>query len=413
MRKPVLLAPAGDLEKLKIAIIYGADAVYLAGKNFGLRAFAGNFTRDEMAEGIKFAHDRGARVFITVNIIPHNDDLVTLPEYLQELQELGADGIIAADPAIITIARKVTPGLPIHLSTQANTTNYVSAGFWAEQGVERIVLARELSLTEITEIRKQVQVELEVFIHGAMCISYSGRCLLSNYMTGRNANQGECAQPCRWKYALVEEKRPGQYFAIEEDNRGSYVFNSHDLCMIEHLPELIKSGVHSFKIEGRMKSVHYVATIVRVYRQAIDTFFSDPANYQVKEEWLTEISKVSHRAYTTGFYLGKPSAEGQTYGSSNYLRDFDFIALVRDYDHKTGIATIEQRNKFELGDRVEITGPETGTFEQIISALWNDDGEKIDSAPHPQQVVRIKVDKQVRPYYLIRRERPPIEEDDL
>lgn len=412
MRKPELLAPAGDLEKLKIAVTYGADAVYLAGKQFGLRAFAGNFTKEEMAEGIKFAHEQGAKVYITANIIPHNDDLVTLPDYLEELQEMGADAIIAADPGVISIARKATPNLSVHLSTQANTTNWVSAGFWAELGVSRVVLARELSLTEINEIRKQVAMELEVFVHGAMCISYSGRCLLSSFMTGRHANLGQCAQPCRWKYALVEEKRPGQFFPIEEDERGSYIFNSHDLCMIEHIPELINSGVDCLKIEGRMKSVHYVATIVRAYRQAIDAYMAKPGQYTVNPEWLEEISKVSHRAYTTGFYFGRPAAEGQTYGSSSYLRDYDFVALVRNYDSATGIATVEQRNKFALGDLVEITGPNTGTFEQVISALWNEEGEKTDSAPHPQQVLRIKVAQPVHPFDLIRREKTVGEEED-
>lgn len=405
MLKPELLAPAGDLEKLKIAILYGADAVYLAGKSFGLRAYAGNFTREEMADGIKYAHSMGAKVYITVNIIPHNDDLVTLPDYLQEIQELGADAIIAADPAIISIARKVVPELAIHLSTQANTTNWVSVKFWGELGVKRIVLARELSMLEIREISQQVDVELESFVHGAMCISYSGRCLLSSYMTGRSANLGECAQPCRWKYALVEEKRPGQYFPIEEDERGSYVFNSHDLCMIEHIPELINSGLHSFKIEGRMKSVHYVATIVRVYRQAIDAYWTNPDKYSLRAEWLEEISKVSHRAYTTGFYFGKPSSEGQTYGSSSYLRDYDFIGLVRDYDPVAQIATVEQRNKFALGDLVEITGPYTESFEQVISAMWDDAGEKVETAPHPQQVIKIKMVQRVKPYDLIRRGR--------
>lgn len=410
MRKPELLAPAGDLEKLKIAITYGADAVYLAGKQFGLRAFAGNFTREEMAEGIKFAHEHGAKVYITANIIPHNDDLVTLPDYLEELQEIGSDGIIVADPGVISIARKITPNLELHLSTQANTTNWVSANFWAEMGVSRVVLAREMSLTEIKEIRKQVAMELEVFVHGAMCISYSGRCLLSSFMTGRHANLGQCAQPCRWKYALVEEKRPGQYFPIEEDERGSYIFNSHDLCMIEHIPELVQSGVDCFKIEGRMKSVNYVATIVRAYRQAIDAYFAKPDNYIVQPEWLEEISKVSHRAYTTGFYFGRPAAEGQTYGNSSYLRDYDFVALVRDYDHSTGIATVEQRNKFSLGDTVEITGPKTGTFEQLISALWTEEGEKTESAPHPQQILKIKVAHPVQPFDLIRREKTAGEE---
>lgn len=411
MRKPELLAPAGDLEKLKIAVTYGADAVYLAGKQFGLRAYAGNFSKEEMAEGIKFAHEKGAKVYITTNIIPHNDDLVTFPDYLEELQLLGADAILAADPGVISIARKVAPELEVHLSTQANTTNWVSADFWAKMGVSRVVLARELSLTEIKEIRKQTGLEIEVFVHGAMCISYSGRCLLSSFMTGRHANLGQCAQPCRWKYALVEEKRPGQYFPIEEDERGSYIFNSHDLCMIEHIPELINSGVDSLKIEGRMKSVHYVATIVRAYRRAIDAYLAKPEQYKVNPQWLEEISKVSHRSYTTGFYFGRPAAEGQTYGSSSYLRDYDFVALVKDYDPKTSIATVEQRNKFSLGDLVEITGPKTETFEQIISAMWTEEGEKTESAPHPQQILKIKVAQPVHPFDLIRREKTAVEEE--
>ncbi|MDA8236208.1 MAG: U32 family peptidase [Clostridia bacterium] len=405
MNKPELLAPAGDLEKLQAAVLYGADAVYLGGKNFGLRAAAGNFTPEEMVRGVEFAHSRGRKIYVTVNIFAHNSDLVELPGYLQELAGLGVDAVIVADPGVVAVARETVPELPVHLSTQANTTNWASARFWAAQGVERIVLARELSMEEIKEVRAKVDVELECFVHGAMCISYSGRCLLSNYMTGRDANRGECAQACRWRYNLVEEKRPGQYFPIEEDERGSYIFNSQDMSMIEYIPQLCEAGISSFKIEGRMKSVHYVATIVKVYRQAIDAYLADPAGYAFNPKWKSEIAKVSHRDYITGFYFPEKAGQREDYTTTNYQRSYDFVGIVREYDPETGAALVEQRLKFAVGDELELAGPKGDEFDQVVDAMWNEAGEPMEAAPHPLQLVRFKVGQPVEPFTLVRRMR--------
>ncbi|HEX3033063.1 MAG TPA: U32 family peptidase, partial [Bacillota bacterium] len=385
MRLPELLAPAGDLEKLKVAVAYGADAVYLGGREFGLRAFAGNFSLEEIKEGVAYAHGKGARVYVTLNIFPHNQDLVGLPEYVKSLEAIGVDAVIVSDPGVFAIVRQTSPQLPIHLSTQANTTNWAAAQFWLDQGVERIILARELSLTEIREIKDRTAGELEVFAHGAMCISYSGRCLLSNYMAGRDSNRGQCAQACRWSYGLVEEKRPGQYFPIEEDDRGTYVFNSQDLCLIEHLPQLLATGVSSLKIEGRMKSVHYVATVIRVYRAALDAYGRDQAGYEFNPEWLEDIAKVSHREYTTGFFLDKAEEKKENYLSSAYVRNCDFIGLFRSYDPVTGIALVEQRNRFSRGEQVEIVGPGGHCFTQTLGELKDAEGQPIEVAPHPQQ----------------------------
>lgn len=405
MNKPELLAPAGDLEKLQAAVLYGADAVYLGGKSFGLRAAAGNFTPEEMAQGVEFAHERGRKVYVTVNIFAHNRDLLELPGYLKELVDMKVDAIIVADPGVVAVARETMPELPVHLSTQANTTNWASVRFWAAQGVERIVLARELSMEEIKEVRARVDVELECFVHGAMCISYSGRCLLSNYMTGRDANRGECAQACRWRYNLVEETRPGQYFPIQEDERGSYIFNSQDMSMIEYIPELCQAGISSFKIEGRMKSVHYVATIVKVYRQAIDAYQADPARYSFDPKWKSEIAKVSHRDYITGFYFPEMAGQREDYTTTNYQRSYDFVGIVREYDPATEVATVEQRLKFTVGDEVEFAGPQGDGFHQVVEAMVNEAGESIEAAPHPLQLVRLKVNQLVEPFTLMRRMR--------
>ncbi|SDY46693.1 putative protease [Proteiniborus ethanoligenes] len=407
MRKLELLAPAGDLEKLKMAIIYGADAVYLGGEAFGLRASAKNFSIEQLKEGLAFAHARGKKVYVTLNIIPHNEDLEGLPEYVKTLEEIGVDAVIISDPGVISVVKEVTPNMEIHLSTQANTTNYLSANFWHKQGVKRIVLARELSIDEIKEIieKSSEELEIEAFIHGAMCISYSGRCLLSNYMANRDANRGECAQSCRWKYHLVEEKRPNEYYPIYEDEKGTYIFNSKDLCMIEHMPELIDAGVKSFKIEGRMKSPYYVATIVRSYRMAIDAYLADKANYSYDEKWLEEIKKASHRDHTTGFYFSKPSGDEQLYTSSSYIRDYDFVGLVLDYDKDTGVATVEQRNRIFVGDEVEVFGPNKDYFNQIVEKMWNSEDSEIDVAPHAQQIIKIKMDKPVEAWDIIRKPR--------
>ena len=407
LQKPELLAPAGDLEKLKMAIIYGADAVYLGGEQFGLRKASKNFTIDEIKEGIEFAHSRRKKIYITMNIVPHNEDLEGLEDYSTELYELNVDGVIVSDPGVFSVINRTVPNLPIHLSTQASVTNYETIMFWYNLGISRIVLARELSFKEIKEITSKVpkDLEIETFVHGAMCISYSGRCLLSNYMIGRDANMGDCAHACRWKYNLVEEKRPGEYFPIFEDEEGTFIFNSKDLAMIEYIPELINSGIKSFKIEGRVKSSYYVATVIRSYRMAIDEYFKDPKNYNFNEKWVNEIKKASHRDFTTGFYFNKPTEEDQVYTSSSYIRKYDYAGLVLDYDEANKIATIEQRNRMFVGDKIEIFGPNKDYFTQTIETMWDEEGKEIEVAPHPQQIIKMKMDKLVESWDIIRKVR--------
>jgi U32 family peptidase len=407
MRKIELLAPAGNMEKLRMAIIYGADAVYIGGEKFGLRASAGNFNIEEIKEAVHFVHEQCKKLYVTVNIIPHNEDFIGLSEYLKDIEDAGVDAIIFSDPGVYLVAKESVPNMELHLSTQANNTNYRSAEFWHKQGVKRIVLARELSFEEIKETveKSPKDLEFETFVHGAMCMSYSGRCLLSNYMVGRDANKGECAHPCRYKYYLVEERRPGQYMPIEEDERGAYIFNSKDLCMIEYIPELVDAGITSFKIEGRMKSAYYVASVVRAYRMAIDSYLADPLKYVFKQEWLEEFSKASHREFSTGFYNNKPDSSGQVYDSSAYVRDYAFTGLVLEYNEETGIATIEQRNKMVLGDEIEVIGPKRDMFAQKLEKMWNADGEEIESAPHPQMIIKIKMAKPVAKFDILRRER--------
>ncbi len=404
MMKPELLAPAGNMEKMKMALLYGADAVYLGGKAFGLRAFGGNFSQEELAEAVKFAHNLGKKVYVTVNIFPHNSDIAKLPEYLAFLDSIRVDAILVADLGIFTMAKEYAPHVELHISTQANNTNWAAVNAWADLGASRVVLAREMSLAEIHEIREKCSVELEMFVHGAMCISYSGRCLMSNYMAGRDANRGSCAQPCRWNYALVEEKRPGQYFPVMEDERGTYIFNSKDMCLLPYLPDVIQSGVNSLKIEGRMKSVHYAASVVKAYREAIDSYFESPEKFQIKQEWLEELDKVSHRAYTTGFYYGRPTEKDQIYGSSSYTQTSDFVGLVLDYDAATGFATVEQRNNMKKGQEIEIFQPKLPGYRQILGEMYNDLGEAIDVAPHPQQIVKIRMEQPVEPYAILRRD---------
>ena len=404
MKKPELLAPAGNMEKLKMALLYGADAVYLGGKAFGLRAFGGNFTNEELQEAVDFAHKLGKKIYVTVNIFPHNSDIAKLPAYLTFLNEIKVDAILVADLGIFTLAKEYAPDVELHISTQANNTNWAAVNAWAELGASRVVLAREMSLEEIKEIREKCSVELEMFVHGAMCISYSGRCLMSNYLTGRDANRGSCAQPCRWNYALVEEKRPGQYFPVLEDERGTYIFNSKDMCLLPYLPDVIASGVDSLKIEGRMKSVHYAASVVKAYREAIDSYFAAPEQFEVKKEWVEELDKVSHRAYTTGFYYGRPTEKDQIYGTSSYTQTSDFVGLVLDYDEKTGFATVEQRNNMKVGQEIEIFQPHLAGYRQILQEMYNDEGEAIQVAPHPQQIVKIRMDKPVESYGILRRD---------
>lgn len=403
MKKPELLAPAGNLEKLKMALTYGADAVFLGGKSFGLRAFGGNFSEAELKEGVEFAHQLGKKVYVTVNIYPHNSDLERLPDYLRYLYAIGADAILVADLGVFAMAREVVPALAVHISTQANSTNWMAVNAWKAMGASRVVLARELSLREIEEIRDKCDVELEMFVHGAMCISYSGRCLMSNYFTGRDANRGGCAQSCRWKYSLVEEKRPGEYFPIMEDERGTYLFNSKDMCLLPHLDKVIASGVDSLKIEGRMKSVHYAASVVKAYRQAIDAYAEDPENFTVKEEWLEELQKVSHRAYTTGFYFRKTTEEDQIYGTSSYTQTRDFIGLVLAYDPETRYATVEQRNNMKVGQEIEIFQPKGKTFLQRIETMLDAEHSPIEIAPHAQQIIKIKMKEPAEPYAMLRR----------
>lgn len=404
VKKPELLAPAGNMEKLKMALLYGADAVYLGGKQFGLRAFGGNFSNEELKEAVEFAHNLNKKVYVTVNIFPHNSDIEMLPEYLAFLNTTGADALLVADIGLFMLAKKYAPDIELHISTQANNTNWATVEAWHNMGASRVVLARELSKDEISVIRQKCSVELEMFVHGAMCISYSGRCLLSNYMTGRDSNRGSCAQPCRWKYSLVEEKRPGQYFPIEEDERGTFIFNSKDLCLLPYLPDVIESGVDSLKIEGRMKSVHYAASVVKAYRMAIDSYFENPEAFAVKEEWLEELEKVSHRSYTTGFYYGKPTEKDQIYTSSSYIQTSDFVGLVLDYDEATGFATVEQRNNMKLGQEIEVFQPQLSGYRQLLGEMYNDEGEAIEVAPHPQQIVKIRMEAPVEPYAILRRD---------
>ncbi|MCR4434611.1 MAG: U32 family peptidase [Clostridiales bacterium] len=405
MNKVELLAPAGSLEKLKMAVIYGADAVYIGGEEYSLRAYADNFDRQDMREGIKFAHLHGKKVYVTLNIIPHNEDLKAMPAYVKEIEELGADAVILSDPGVYSLVKENAAGMEIHLSTQANNTNWKSAEFWYRHGIKRVILARELSLKEIGEIRENTPegLELEIFVHGAMCISYSGRCLLSNYMAGRDSNRGLCAHPCRWKYYLMEEKRPGEYMSVYENERGTFIYNSKDLCMIEYIPQIIESGVSSLKIEGRMKSSFYVATVVKAYREAIDAYYDNPGNYRFNRNWLEEISKASHREYTTGFYLGKPTGEDQIYHTSSYIREYDFIGLVKAYDEATGIAEVEQRNRMFCGEEMEVVRPKGPFYVQKIKWMKNAENEDIRVAPHPQMTVYMPMDRPVEEYTMLRR----------
>ena len=405
IKKPELLAPAGNLEKMKMAVLYGADAVYLGGKAFGLRAFGGNFTYEELKEAVDFAHARGRKVYVTVNIFPHNSDIEKLPDYLRYLQEINVDALLVADLGVFMLCRKLIPDMELHISTQANNTNWATVNAWKELGAKRVVLAREMSLNEIREIRAKCDVDLEMFMHGAMCISYSGRCLLSNYFTGRDSNRGSCAQSCRWKYALVEETRPGKYFPIEEDDRGTYIMNSKDMCLMPHIKDVIESGVDSLKIEGRMKSVHYAASVTKAYRLAIDSYFADPENFTVKQEWMDELEKVSHRAYTTGFYYHQPDADDQIYGKTSYDQTSDFVGLVRSYDAATGYAVVEQRNNMKVGQEIEVFQPTGPLYRQkITSMIDNETNEEISVAPHPQQIIRMKMEQPVEEYTILRRD---------
>lgn len=403
-RRPELLVPASSLEVLKTAVVFGADAVYIGGEVFGLRAKAKNFSKEDMIEGIAFAHEHHVKVFVTVNILAHNDDLAGVREYLQELKEIGPDALIIADPAIFMLAKEICPEIERHVSTQANNTNYGTYQFWWNLGAKRVVSARELSLKEIREIRDHIpeEMEIESFMHGAMCISYSGRCLLSNYFTGRDANQGACTHPCRWKYAVVEEKRPGEYFPVYENERGTYIFNSKDLCMIEYIPEMIEAGIDSFKIEGRMKTALYVATVARTYRKAIDDYLENPAKYRENMPWyLDQISNCTYRQFTTGFYFGKPSEESQIYDSNTYVKEYTYLGIVGG--EKDGLYRIEQRNKFSVGEKIEIMKPNGENLDVVVQRIVDEDGKEQESAPHPKQVLYIELSEKAEQYDILRR----------
>lgn len=407
MKKPELLAPGGSLEKLKTAILYGADAVYIGGEMFGLRAAAENFSLEEMKSGIEYAHERGKKVYLTANIIPHNRDIEKFYEYVEEIRLLGIDACLVADLGLFDILRTQAPEIPVHISTQANNVNYKSAQMWHKLGAKRVVLAREMSFAEMAEIRENTpkELEIEAFVHGAMCISYSGRCLLSNYMTHRDANLGACAHPCRWNYSLVEQTRPGEYMDVFENERGSFIFNSKDLCLIEHIPELIKSGISSFKLEGRVKTEYYVATVVKAYREEIDRYFENPTAYTFDKAQLEELCKVSHRPYTTGFSYHKPTAQEQVYTDSSYIRDYDLIGIVTGYDAEKGMLTITQRNRFFKGEEIEIMQPGK-PFQKIkIEYMENEKGEEIDVAPHAAMTVSIKTDVAAVPHAMLRKKR--------
>ena len=406
MRVPELLVPASSLEVLKVAVVFGADAVYIGGEVFGLRAKAKNFTLDEMREGVEFAHAHGVKVYVTANILAHNDDLEGVRRYFEELKNVGPDALIISDPGVFMIAKEVLPDMELHVSTQANNTNYGTYRFWQQQGAKRVVSARELSLKEIREIRGHIpdDLEIETFVHGAMCISYSGRCLLSNYFTGRDANQGACTHPCRWKYAVMEESRPGEYLPVYENERGTYIFNSKDLCMIEYIPELIDAGIDSFKIEGRMKTALYVATVARTYRRAIDDYLQSPDLYREHMPWyLDQISNCTYRQFTTGFFFGKPSEEAQIYDSNTYVREYTYLGTVGGVN-EAGLYAIEQRNKFSVGETIEVMKPNGENPQVVVRRIVDEDGNDQMSAPHPKQKLFVELDVQAEVFDILRRQ---------
>lgn len=405
MRKTELLIPASSLEVLKTAVIFGADAVYIGGEAFGLRAKAKNFSMEDMKEGIAFAHEHQVKVYVTANILAHNGDLSGVEEYFKELKEIKPDALIISDPGVFTIAKRVCPEIEVHISTQANNTNYATYRFWHDLGATRVVAARELSLNEIKEIRQAIpeDMEIEAFIHGAMCISYSGRCLLSNYFTGRDANRGACTHPCRWKYAVVEEKRPGEYLPVYENERGTYIFNSKDLCMIEHIPEILEAGIDSLKIEGRMKTALYVATVARTYRRAIDDYLESPEKYQQNLDWYkSEISKCTYRQFTTGFFFGKPDENTQIYDSNTYCKEYTYLGIVGEQNDK-GWYEIEQRNKFSVGEQIEVMKPDGTNLEVTVLNIEDERGNAMESAPHPKQKLYINLGIELSRYDILRR----------
>ena len=404
-RKLELLIPASNLEVLKVAVMYGADAVYIGGEAFGLRAKAKNFSLEDMKEGIEFAHERGCKVYVTANILAHNYDLDGAREYFHELKQIGPDALIISDPGMFTIAKEVWPEVDIHISTQANNTNYLTYQFWWKQGAKRVVSARELSLKEIRQIRDNIpdEMEIESFMHGAMCISYSGRCLLSSFMAGRDANRGECTHPCRWKYSVVEEQRPGQYMPVYENERGTYIFNSKDLCMIEHIPEMLDAGIDSFKIEGRMKTALYVATVARTYGLAIDEYLKDPELYRSRIPFYkSEISKCTYRQYTTGFFFGKPDENTQIYDTNTYVKEYTYLGVVGE-TNSSGLYGIEQRNKFSVGEEIEVMKPDGDNITVTVKRITDESGKDMESAPHPKQKLFVDLGIKLDEYDILRR----------
>lgn len=405
IKKPELLVPAGSLEVLKVAIKYGADACYIGGEMFGLRAKAKNFSIEQMKEGIEYAHAYGRKIYVTANITAHNRDLSGVRKYFEELKEIKPDALIISDPGVFSIAKEVCPDIDIHISTQANNVNYLTYKFWHDLGATRVVSARELSMEEIKELRDNIpkDLEIETFIHGAMCISYSGRCLLSNYFTGRDANLGACTHPCRWKYYVMEESRPGEYLPVFENDRGTYIFNSKDLCMIEYIPQIVESGIDSLKIEGRMKTALYVACVARTYRKAIDDYFDNPQKYYNNMEYYKEeIAKCTYRQFTTGFFFGKPNEESQIYDSNTYVKEYTYLGIVEDVT-KDGYVVLTQRNKFSVGETAEVMYTDGTNGQLKILEIKNENGENMDSCPHPQQKIYVKFDKELSVLDLIRR----------
>ncbi|MCG3085926.1 U32 family peptidase [Anoxybacillus sp. LAT_35] len=402
VKKPELLAPAGNLEKLKVAVHYGADAVFIGGQEYGLRSNADNFTLEEMAEGVQFAKKYGAKIYVTTNIYAHNENIPGLEDYLRGLERVGVHGIIVADPLIIETARRVAPKLEVHLSTQQSLTNWKAVQFWKEEGLERVVLARETSAEEIREIKEKVDIEIETFIHGAMCIAYSGRCVLSNHMTARDSNRGGCCQSCRWDYDLYKLEGD-QAMALFDENDDPFAMSPKDLNLIQSIPKMIELGIDSLKIEGRMKSIHYVATVVSVYRKVIDAYCADPDNFVIRKEWLDELDKCANRDTAPAFFEGVPGYKEQMFGVHSKKTTYDFVGLVLDYDKETGIVTLQQRNFFKPGDEVEFFGPEIENFTQVIETIWDEEGNELDAARHPLQIVRFKVDREVFPYNMMRK----------
>ena len=404
-RKVELLVPAGSLEVLKVAVDYGADAVYIGGQAYGLRAKADNFSIEEMKKAVKYAHAKNAKVYVTANIFAHNYDIEGMKAYFEQLKDTGVDAVLVSDPGIFVLAKKTMPDMELHISTQANNTNYLTYNFWYNMGAKRVVTARELSLVEIKQIREHIpeDMEIESFMHGAMCISYSGRCLLSSYFTGRDANRGACTHPCRWKYHIVEETRPGEYMPVNEDDRGTYIFNSKDLCMIEHIPDLLDAGIDSYKIEGRMKTALYVATVARTYRKAIDDYLESPKKYEENMEWYRDqISNCTYRQFTTGFFYGKPDHESQIYDSNTYVKEYTYLGIVGEKNEKSRYA-IEQRNKFSVGEEIEVMKPDGENVCVTVKGIWDDEGNQMESAPHPKQKLWIDLGVELDRFDILRR----------